>query len=117
MLRNLVSRCGHRLLAVAAITLAVAALGVHAYLGTPIEAFPDVTNVQVNVIAQLPGLAPEEMERQVTVPLERVLNGTPDMILMRSEGLFGLTLIWLTFEDDADPFKARPGVTDRSGGA
>ena len=93
--------------------LCSAALGVHAYLRTSIEAFPDVTNVQVNVIAQLPGLAPEEIERQVTVPLERALNGLPGMIQMRSESLFGLSLIFITFEDGADSFQTRARVTER----
>src|SRR4051812_47803016 len=84
-----------------AVTFAFACFGVYAYLQTPIEAFPDVTNIQVQVIAQLPGLPPEEIERQVTVPLERALNGTPGMILLRSQSLFGLSLVNLVFEDDA----------------
>src|SRR5262245_14629161 len=95
------------------VTAAIALYGVKAYLDTPVEAYPDVTNYQVNVIAQLPGMAPEEIERQVTVPLERVLNGTPGMFLMRSESLFGLSLTWLTFDDDADPFKSRALVGER----
>ena len=68
------------------------------YLETPIEAYPDVTNTQVTVvITQFPGNAPEEIERRITVPLERELNGTPGMTLMRSESLFGLSLITMTF--------------------
>src|SRR5262249_27008574 len=62
---------------------------------------------------QLPGLAPAEIERQVTVPLERVLNGTPGMISMRSESLFGLSLIFITFDDDVDVFRARMMVDER----
>jgi cobalt-zinc-cadmium resistance protein CzcA len=99
------------------VTLAIAAYGVHEYLATPVEAYPDVTNLQINVIAQLPGLAPEEIERQVTVPLERVLNGTPGMLFMRSMSQFGLSLIWLTFDDDVDTFKARTMVSERIGEA
>ena len=78
-----------------------------AYLETPIEAYPDVTNAQVTVISQYPGYAPEEIERQLTVPLERALNGTPGMTLLRSESLFGLSLVTLTFDDDVDAFKAQ----------
>ena len=52
-------------------TLAIAAFGVHAYLRTPVVAFPDVTNLQVNVITQMPGLAPPEIERQITIPTSR----------------------------------------------
>jgi len=113
MLNRLIETCVHRrFAAVIAITL-VAAFGVHAYLETPIEAFPDVTNAQVTVIAQMPGYAPEEIERSVTVPLERALNGTPRTIQLRSESLFGLSLITLTFDDDADPFTQRMQVAHR----
>ena len=116
MLRHLIGFCVRKRLPVLAITAAVAAYGVKAYLDLPVEAFPDVTNVQVQVIAQLPGLAPEEVERQLTVPIERALNGTPGMLQMRSESLFGLALVSLTFEDDADAFKSRALVTERSAG-
>src|SRR5262249_39722010 len=78
-----------------------------------VEAYPDVSNLQVVVIAQLPGQAPEEIERQVTVPIERVLNGTPGTILMRSESLFGLSLVTLTFDDDVDSFRSRTIVNER----
>src|SRR5919202_1894591 len=116
-MRSLIEFCVRRRLPVLAITLAIAAYGVKAYLDLPVEAYPDVTNVQVQVIAQLPGLAPAEIERQVTVPIERVLNGTPGMMLMRSESLFGLSLVTLTFDDDADAFKSRTMVTERLGEA
>jgi hypothetical protein len=77
MLRSLIAFVVYRRLVALAATAAVAAYGVFAYLNTAIEAYPDVTNVQVGIIAQAPGLAPEEVERQITLPLERVLNGTP----------------------------------------
>src|SRR5476651_547179 len=101
MIRNLIRSCVQRRIGVLVVSLVVAAYGLHSYFATPIEAYPDVTNIQVNVITQLPGLAAEEIERQVTIPLERVLNGTPGMILIRSESCFGLSLVWLVFEDDA----------------
>ncbi|MDQ3032468.1 MAG: CusA/CzcA family heavy metal efflux RND transporter [Myxococcota bacterium] len=113
MIDKIVRLCVERRVATLVLTLGIAAYGIHAYLHTPIEAFPDVTNLQVNVIAQLPGLAPEEIERQLTVPLERVLNGIPGAISMRSESLFGLALIFITFEDDADVFRARMLVSER----
>ena len=116
-MRALIEFCVRRRLPVVVVTLAIAAYGVKAYLDLPVEAYPDVTNVQVQVIAQLPGLAPEEIERQVTVPVERVLNGTPGMLLMRSESLFGLSLVTLTFDDDADAFRSRAIVTERMGEA
>src|SRR5262249_32487736 len=104
MLNRLIGICVHRRGAAILAVLIAAAVGVHAYLNTPIEAFPDVTNAQVTVISQMPGYAPEEIERSVTVPLERVLNGTPRTMQLRSESLFGLSLVTLTFDDDADPF-------------
>lgn len=102
----------HRVIALL-ITACITAFGLHAFMRTSIEAFPDVTNLQVNVIAQAPGLAPEEMELQVTVPLERALNGIPGAQLMRSESLFGLSLIWVVFEDNTDGFRARTHVMER----
>lgn len=113
MLRNLIELCVRRRIPVLVVTAVIAAYGVNAYLALPVEAYPDVSNVQVVVIAQLPGQAPEEIERQVTVPIERVLNGMPGSLLMRSESLFGLSLVTLTFEDDADSFKSRALVNER----
>jgi len=113
VLRHLVELCVRRRIPALVVTAAIAAYGVSAYLSLPIEAYPDVSNVQVVVIAQLAGQAPEEIERQVTVPIERVLNGMPGAILMRSESLFGLSLVTLTFEDDADSFRSRALVNER----
>ncbi len=113
MLRLLIEYCVHRRAAALFATLVVAIFGLRAYLDTPIEAYPDVTNTQVTVITQLPGNAPEEIERRVTVPLERELNGTPGVTLMRSESLFGLSLITLTFSDDTNSFVARTVVSQR----
>jgi cobalt-zinc-cadmium resistance protein CzcA len=113
VLPQLIELCVRRRLLVLVVTAGIAAYGVNAYLSLPIEAYPDVSNVQVVVIAQLSGQAPEEIERQVTVPIERVLNGTPGTILMRSESLFGLSLVTLTFDDDVDSFKSRAIVNER----
>jgi len=114
MLKVIIETCVHRRAATVFAALVVAAFGVRAYLDTPIEAYPDVTNAQVTVISLFPGYASEEIERQVTVPLERVLNGTPGMTLLRSESLFGLSLVTLIFGDDVDPFKARMMVSQKA---
>ena len=113
MLNRLIEVCVHRRTAAIFTVAILAAFGVRAYLNTPIEAYPDVTNAQVTVIAQMPGYAPEEIERSVTVPLERALNGTPRTIQLRSESLFGLSLVTLTFDDEADPFISRMHVAQR----
>jgi cobalt-zinc-cadmium resistance protein CzcA len=114
VLARLIEFCVHRRLAAIVGTLALAAYGLRACSQTPIEAFPDVTDLQVTVIAQMPGYAPEEIERQVTVPLERALNGTPGMTLLRSESLHGLALVTLTFDDAVDSFHANTLVAQRA---
>lgn len=113
MLDKLIRFCAERRLVTLLVTALIAIYGLRSYLETPVEAFPDVTNLQVNVIAQMPGLAPPEIERQITIPLERELNGMPGLMRMRSESLFGLSLIYLTFEDSADPFRSRMLVSER----
>ncbi|MEW6039764.1 MAG: CusA/CzcA family heavy metal efflux RND transporter [Pseudomonadota bacterium] len=117
MLKLLIEYCVHRRIATMVVTAVIALYGIHAYLETPIEAYPDVTNTQVTVISLMPGYAPEEVERQVTIPLERVLNGTPDMLQMRSQSLFGLSLITITFRDGIDSFRSRTLTTERMAGA
>ncbi|OQW72289.1 MAG: heavy metal resistance protein CzcA [Proteobacteria bacterium ST_bin11] len=117
MLKILIEYCVHRRIAAMVVTCVIALFGIHAYIETPIEAYPDVTNTQVTVISLMPGYAPEEVERQVTVPLERVLNGTPGMLKMRSQSLFGLSLVTITFGDDVDSFHSRTLITERMTGA
>jgi cobalt-zinc-cadmium resistance protein CzcA len=75
--------------------------GVVAYRELPVEAYPDVTNVSVQIITLFPGHAAEEVERLVTIPIESVMNGIPKRVSMRSISLFGLSQITLVFEDDA----------------
>jgi cobalt-zinc-cadmium resistance protein CzcA len=113
MLKQLIDTCVSRRFAVLAFVAGIAVYGFTAYQDTPIEAFPDVTNYQINVITKAPGLAPEEVEKQITLPLERELNGSPEVISMRSESLFGLSLIYLTFDDGVDAFRARTRVSER----
>lgn len=113
MLRSFIAFVVHRRLVALSVTLAIALYGVYAYLQTAIEAYPDVTNVQVGVITQAPGLAPEEVERQITQPLERELNGTPGLTALRSESYFGLSMINLVFDDNANSFNSRAEVSQR----
>nr|WP_206606470.1 efflux RND transporter permease subunit [Steroidobacter cummioxidans] len=113
MLRSLIAQVVHRRLVALAITAAVAIYGLFAYFDTAIEAYPDVTNVQVGVITQAPGLPPEEIERQITLPLERALNGTPGLQSLRSESYFGLSLVAAVFDDDTRSDFARVQVMQR----
>jgi cobalt-zinc-cadmium resistance protein CzcA len=76
--------------------------GANAFRLLPVEAFPDVTNVTVQVLTLFPGHAAEEVERLITIPIESVMNGIPKRVSMRSISLFGLSQITIVFEDDAD---------------
>ena len=80
-------------------TFMFAIAGVIAFLNLPVEAFPDVSDTQVNVIALYPGRAAEEVERQVTIPIETALSSVPNMVRMFSHTQFGLSFIILTFND------------------
>src|SRR5262249_38615167 len=79
----------------------------------PIEAYPDVTNVQVQIITQFPGHAAEEVERLVTIPVENEMNGIPRRASLRSISMFGLSVGTLVFEDDADRVYVRQQAFER----
>jgi cobalt-zinc-cadmium resistance protein CzcA len=87
--------------------------GIAAFRALPVEAFPDVTDVQVTVITLDPGHAPEEVERQVTIPLELGLSGLPHNVRMFSHTQFGLSYIILTFDDQVTDYFARQQALER----
>src|SRR6266446_3484477 len=110
------SSLGTRLL-VFILAVFVAAAGYYAYSNLTIEAFPDPTDTQVQVITIYPGQPSEEVERRVSIPLERALNGVPGLFRLRSISLFGLSFVTLTFEDGVEPGVARQQVLERMGQA
>lgn len=89
------------------------AAGVVAWRNLPIDAFPDVTNQQVMILTQAPGLAPEEVERLITYPIEIDMGGLPDVIEVRSLSKTGLSQVIIIFEDDVDIYFARQVVFER----
>src|SRR3954470_12593631 len=91
------------LLAAAGLTLA----GVWSAVRLPIDAVPDITNVQVQINTQVPALAPEEVEKQITFPIETEMSGVPDMLEMRSISKFGLSQVTLVFKDGTDIYRTR----------
>ena len=91
----------------------VAFLGVNAVRNVPIDAFPDVTPVQVNVYTESPGLAAEDVELLLTTPIESALAGLPKVQQIRSVSLFGLSYVSAYFEDDMDIYFARQLVNER----
>jgi len=90
----------HRTIVIA-LLVGFVCIGINAFRELPVEAYPDVTNVSVQIITLFPGHAAEEVERLVTIPLENVMNGIPKRVSMRSISLFGLSQITIVFEDDA----------------
>ncbi len=113
MLNRLIDFAVHKRAFTLIATLAFAIFGVVTFTKLKIEAFPDVTNVQVMVITLYPGQAAEEVEKQVTIPVERALTGTPRVLIQRSITSFGLSQVILTFEDDVDIYWARQQVSER----
>src|SRR2546423_14504650 len=99
--------------AVLLFTAVVVVAGFVAFRGLTIEAFPDPTDTQVTVITLFPGQPAEEVERQIGLPVERVLNGTPGLARLRNLSLFGLSYVTLTFEDGVDALFARSQVLER----
>ncbi len=95
------------------VTLAIAVWGYLAFRDLTVEAFPDPTDTQVTVITLFAGQPAEEVERQIGLPLERALNGTPGMSRLRDLNLFGLSFITLTFHDGVDVLLARQQVLER----
>jgi cobalt-zinc-cadmium resistance protein CzcA len=98
---------------IVALLVVFASGGIAAFRHLPVEAYPDVTNVQVQIITLFPGHAAEEVEQLVTVPVENQMNGIPKRAAMRSISLFGLSVVTLVFEDDADPAYVRNQAFER----
>src|SRR5450432_994384 len=100
-------------LAVFIMAVGVAIAGWYAYSNLTVEAFPDPTDTQVQLITLYPGQPTEEVERRVSIPLEHAMNDTPSMISLRSISLFGLSMVTMNFADGTDPMLARQQVNER----
>jgi heavy metal efflux system protein len=113
MLDRIVTFCLSQRVFVLVLVAALAGFGVRAALNLRIEAFPDVQDVQVQVIAQFPGQAPEEMERLVALPIEREMAGVPRLLQLRSVSITGLSVVTLTFAEGTDDYFARQQVLEK----
>jgi len=113
MIHRIIEFALHQRLLVIAMTLVVAAFGVYSLNDIPIDAFPDVTNVQVQVLAEAPGFSPVETERLVTSPIEIAMNGLPRLTEVRSISKFGLAVVTVVFDDGVDIYFARQLVLER----
>ncbi len=94
-------------------TLMLAGWGIHSFMNLPIEAFPDVTDTMVQVITQYPGKATEEVEKQITFPIEIELTSLPHKTHIRSQSLAGLSVINIIFDDTVDKYFARQLVLEK----
>ena len=95
------------------LALLIIAFGSYSYLKLPIDAFPDVTNIQVEVVSHANGLSAVEIERNVTYPIEMAMRGLPDLEQMRSVTKFGLSIVTIVFKDNVDIYFARQLVFER----
>jgi len=113
MIARFVAFCLHRRALMLAVFLGLSVFGFYSLRELNIEAYPDIAPVTVQVITQYPGHAAEEVEQQITIPLERELNGLPGLHVMRSKSTFALSLITLVFDDGTEYYFERQRVLDQ----
>lgn len=98
---------------VVAVIIVLIAFGVYEYRRMAVDAFPDISPIMVPVFAEAHGMAPEEVERLITFPIENAMNGLPDVTQIKSTSAFGMAVIYVYFEDDTDIYFARQLVAER----
>jgi heavy metal efflux system protein len=113
MIRKLVDAALQNRFLVLAGAILLFAWGVISFKRLPVEAYPDVANNYVDVIAQWPGISAEQIEQQVTIPLETVMNGIPGVAHVRSWSLFGLSTVEMVFGEETTNFENRERVLER----
>ncbi|MGZ3918648.1 MAG: efflux RND transporter permease subunit [Bacteroidia bacterium] len=113
MIKNLLIFSLRNRWAVIAISIVIMGLGYWCFTQLKIEAYPDIADTCVIVVAPYEGRAAEEVEQQVTVPIERALQNTPNVLDRRSRTIFGLSVVQLTFKDGTDDYFARQQVIER----
>ncbi|MFN8570992.1 MAG: CusA/CzcA family heavy metal efflux RND transporter [Gemmatimonadaceae bacterium] len=117
LIHRLVTASLNEPLLVVLFALVLGGLGVWSFTRLPVDAYPDLSPPLVHIVSQWPGHAAEEVEREITVPLETELNGVPNVKFVRSISLYGLSSITLSFEDATEPYFARQQVFERIPGA
>ena len=113
MLNSLVDTCLRQRLIVVVLAFIALGFGIHATRRLSVDAFPDVTSIQVQVATEVPGRSPDEVERLVTIPIEIGMTGLPGMTEMRSQNEPGLSIVTLVFTDDTRIYFARQLVAER----
>lgn len=113
MLQRLIAFSLSQRLLVSLLTLAIAAGGVYAARGLPIDAFPDISSTQVKIIMKAPGMTPEEVEKRITAPIEQEVLGIPNQTIVRSKSKYAIADITIDFTDETDIYWARQQVSER----
>ena len=113
MIRALIDFALRNRLMILGAALVLFVWGILSFHALPIEAYPDVADTYAQVITQWPGHAAEEVEQQITVPLEVELNGVDHLTHLRSVSLMGLSIITILYDDNITTFNARQEVLDR----
>src|SRR3984957_17178563 len=113
MIRGLVDFALNNRILILAMAVLLFIWGVISFRSLPVEAYPDVANNYVQVITQWPGISAEQVEQQVTIPLEIVMNGIPHLEHLRSASLFGLSSLSLIFDDESENDWNREKVLER----
>jgi heavy metal efflux system protein len=116
-IQHLVEAAVAQPLLVALLTLAIIGVGLFSLKRLPVDAYPDVSPPSVSITTEWAGHAAEEVERQITFPVETELNGLPKLVVVRSVSLYGLSSIRVTFAEGTDIYFARQQVLERIGGA
>jgi heavy metal efflux system protein len=113
MLHAIIAGALRQRLILLVVALALVGFGIHAAQHLSVDAFPDVTNIQVQIATEAPGKSPEEVERFVTIPIEIAMTGLPGMTDMRSLNKPGLSLITLVFSDESNLYRERQMISER----
>lgn len=112
-MKRVISHAIHRRGLMFAIFVLLGAIGWFCWRSLSIDAYPDIADVTVQIVTQVPGLAAEEIEQQITIPVERAVNGIPSMKVMRSKNTFGLSTVIVVFDDGVDDYWARQLIQAR----
>lgn len=117
MIERLIDRVLHEKMIILLALVGVIFAGIYEYTRLPVDAFPDISPIMVPIFAEAHGMAPEEVERLITFPIETAMNGLPDVTQIKSTSAFGMAVIYVYFEDDTDIYFARQIVAERLAGA
>ena len=112
-MKRIIELCLQWRFLVFAFVLIVAAVGVRSARELPIDAVPDITNVQVQVLTNAPSLGPIDVERTITFPVESSMSGLPGVEQIRSVSRFGLSAVTVVFEEGTDLLRARQLISER----